>query len=298
MDRADIAEFWQGTLKELAEVPIDAEVAESDPDGVLTEYVKTFQNHSVRMSSFEGVKIRGWYTTPIGTPPPGGWPAIVTVPGYRGVQPLPLHYTRYGYATLALSPRGQGESEQEWKIDHGGYASYNLFDKNKYFYRGAYADCVRGVDFLASRPEINKNRIGCWGMSQGGGLVLALGALDPRIKIVAAEVAWPTEMRKLALSTAPAARDIRTVIMQNPDKQELILSNLDFFDPLNMVSSIRCPVLMNAAHVDDLHVYDSLMKVFNKIPTRKAMFAYPHLEHGARADFARHTLDWFDRFMH
>lgn len=298
MERTEIADFWHRTLDELASVPMDAEVMADDPDGVLTEYVKTFQNHSVRLTSFDNVKIRAWYTLPIGTPPAGGWPAIVTLPGYRGVQPLPLHYTRHGYATLSLYPRSQGESKKEWQIETDQYSAHNLMDKDRYFYRGAYADCVRAVDFLVSRPEIDKNRVGCWGMSQGGGLALALGSLDHRVRIIAAEWAWPVEFAKLALSTTPAARDMRAVIVANPDKRDLILSNLEYFDPLNMVGSMKCPVLMNGAHVDDLHPYDSLIKVFNKIPTRKAFMGYPHLEHGARADFARHSLDWFDRFMH
>ncbi|WP_449415797.1 acetylxylan esterase [Ochrobactrum teleogrylli] len=270
MDNKDIAQFWKQALVDLACIPLETEVVEYEPDGLLTEYVRTFHIYSVRITSADGVKIRGWLTLPIGTPPPGGWPAILTVPGYKGVQPLPLHYTRYGYATLALYPRSQGESEKEWKIDHGTYATYNIFDKNKYFYRGAYLDCVRGVDFLMTHPDINGSKIGCYGMSQGGGLVLALGSLDDRIRVVASEVGWPLEMAKIAESTAPAARSIRAIIVENPDKRDLILDNLKYFDPVNMVSNIKCPVILNAVQVDDLHLYESNRRGFQQYSDAKS----------------------------
>jgi dienelactone hydrolase len=43
-------------------------------------------------------------------------------------------------------------------------------------------DDIRTVDYLASRPEVDPNRIGCLGISMGGYRALYLSALDPRIK--------------------------------------------------------------------------------------------------------------------
>ncbi|MCH8832002.1 MAG: acetylxylan esterase [Chloroflexi bacterium] len=42
-------------------------------------------------------------------------------------------------------------------------------------------DCVRGIDFLNSRSEIDSSRIGVWGFSQGGGLTLGIATLDRRM---------------------------------------------------------------------------------------------------------------------
>lgn len=43
-------------------------------------------------------------------------------------------------------------------------------------------DDLRTVDYLASRPEVDPNRIGCLGISMGGYRTLFLAALDERIK--------------------------------------------------------------------------------------------------------------------
>jgi cephalosporin-C deacetylase-like acetyl esterase len=50
-------------------------------------------------------------------------------------------------------------------------------------------DDIRSVDYLASRPEVDKNRIGCVGLSVGGLRSCHLAALDDRIK-AAVVVGW------------------------------------------------------------------------------------------------------------
>ena len=52
-------------------------------------------------------------------------------------------------------------------------------------------DDIRTLDYLASRPEVDPNRIGCVGLSVGGYRSFMLAALDPRIK-VAVDVCWMT----------------------------------------------------------------------------------------------------------
>ena len=52
-------------------------------------------------------------------------------------------------------------------------------------------DDIRTVDYLASRPEVDKTRLACVGLSVGGYRSFALAALDPRIK-AAVDVGWMT----------------------------------------------------------------------------------------------------------
>jgi dienelactone hydrolase len=52
-------------------------------------------------------------------------------------------------------------------------------------------DDLRTVDYLASRPEVDAQRLGCVGLSMGGYRSFLLAALDPRMK-VAVDVGWMT----------------------------------------------------------------------------------------------------------
>lgn len=55
-------------------------------------------------------------------------------------------------------------------------------------------DDMRSVDYLASRPEVDAERIGCVGLSIGGLRTAYLAAADPRIK-VSCVVGWMTQFR-------------------------------------------------------------------------------------------------------
>ncbi|MEE9491654.1 MAG: acetylxylan esterase, partial [Dehalococcoidia bacterium] len=175
MPAAEIKKFWEQTRASLAEVDVNATVeqVEETDEFTMEGRIKTRTIYRVVMSSFEGRRIRAWYTVPSGQPPARGWPAIMEVPGYGGTMPLPIHLVQYGYATLSLYPRSQGESLKEWEIEHGTRLVYKIADRDRYYYRGAYMDCVRGLDFLCDRSEVDTDRIGVWGFSQGGGLTLA-----------------------------------------------------------------------------------------------------------------------------
>jgi dienelactone hydrolase len=52
-------------------------------------------------------------------------------------------------------------------------------------------DDLRTLDYLASRPEVNRQRLGCVGLSVGGYRSFLLAALDERIK-AAVDVGWMT----------------------------------------------------------------------------------------------------------
>ena len=102
-----------------------------------------------------------------------------------------------GIAALIVDPIDQGERIQ--LVDNSGKT---LLDKNgnalhtgrghtmvgigsillgRNTARFEIWDCMRGVDYLQSRPEINPKRIGCMGNSGGGTQTAYLTALDDRI---------------------------------------------------------------------------------------------------------------------
>jgi dienelactone hydrolase len=65
-------------------------------------------------------------------------------------------------------------------------------------------DDIRSVDYLVTRPEVDKNRIGCVGLSVGGLRSCHLAALDDRIK-AAVVVGWmasfPAQLRRHVRNT-------------------------------------------------------------------------------------------------
>ena len=299
MPTQKIRAFWEKTRAELDEVEMNASVDKVEDADVFTMEggVKTRTIYRVIMSSFEGRRIRGWYTVPVGKPPARGWPGIMEVPGYGGVLPLASHLSQFGYATLSLYPRSQGESLKEWEIEHSTRLVYNITDPERYYYRGGYMDCVRGVDFLVTRPEIDSERIGVWGFSQGGGLSLATASLDRRITAAVAGVPWLCNFPVAAQITTSPYLELHDWLAEHPGDRNNAMATLTYFDQLNLADSITCPILIGGALEDDVHPMRTVMPVFEKIQSMKSVIVYPDLEHEYRTDFTHHGKAWMDRYL-
>ena len=299
MPTKKVREFWDRSRAELDEVEMNPSVEPvEDADEFTVEgRIKTRIIYRVTMSSFQGKKIRAWYTVPAATPPARGWPAIMEVPGYGGTMVLPSHLSQFGYATLSLFPRGQGESLKEWEIEHDTRLVYNVTDPERYYYRGAYMDCVRGVDFLEGQPEVDSGRIGVWGFSQGGGLTLATASLDQRVTAAVAGVPWLCNFPVAAQITTAPYVELHDWLDVNPDQRENAMASLTYFDQLSLADGISCPVLLGGSTEDEVHPMRTVMRVFENIRSMKSLIVYPDLDHEYRPDFTHHGKAWMDRYL-
>jgi dienelactone hydrolase len=100
---------------------------------------------------------------------------------------------RNGYVCLTIDTLQLGEIEGE---HHGTYRLDKWWWINRgYTPAGVEAwNCVRALDYLASRPEVDANRLGVTGRSGGGAYSWWIGAIDDRVK-VAVPVAGITDLR-------------------------------------------------------------------------------------------------------
>jgi len=107
----------------------------------------------------DGVDLAATLYEPSDAPPPAGYPAIVLFHGIGGKrQDLAQTALRFTgpFAVLSFDARGHGQSGGLVSID----GPREIADTRELF------------DQLAARPEIDKTRIGAWGISLGGGAVL------------------------------------------------------------------------------------------------------------------------------
>src|ERR1700722_18426740 len=221
---AQIDQFWSQTLERLAKEPIDAkEELSNEP----VAYVKS----KVTYRSLDGVRISAYLAHPYETA--GNirrrFPAIITGPGYRGDGTgIELSESLRGYVILHVAPRSQGDSAALWKIDGPDFLTWHMAHPEGYFYQGAYCDMVRGVDYLCTRDDVDPQRIGARGISQGGGLVLAAAALDPRIKAVVARIPFLCNMRVAATIDGSLAN---TLLTKYGALSPQNLNTFDYFDP-------------------------------------------------------------------
>lgn len=157
-----------------------------------------------------------------------------------------------GLACLAYDPIGQGERRQ--LLDAMGKAAIPS-STNEHTLVGVGAmlvgegtatyrvwDGIRGLDYLAGRPEIDAKRLGCTGCSGGGTLTSYLMALDDRIA-AAAPSCYLTTLERLFATLGPqdAEQNIPGqvafgmdhadyVFLRAPKPTLILASTRDFFD--------------------------------------------------------------------
>lgn len=249
------------------------------------------------LDSFQGRRIRAWYSVPKDKRPGSRLPAVLAVPGYGGDKPIPTHVVAGGFAVLTLFPRGQGESIQEWELESGTKFVYHIDDKEKYYYRDAYMDCVRGLDFLCSRPEVGPARLGMWSRSQGGGLTLATAALDSRLQVAVAEEPFLCNFPVAIHVASRPYVELCEYAAANPERRPAILETLSYFDPLSLVDRITCPTLVDIGMKDETCPYRTVMPVFERLPGPKAIHIYPDLDHNPCTYFNAHAMSWLRRYL-
>lgn len=136
----------------------------------------------------------------------GPLPAILYVCGHGGVKKNGVSYgnkvhyqhhgawfARNGYACLTIDTLQLGEIEG---IHHGTYREKMWWWLNRgYTPAGVEAwNCVRALDYLETRPEIDAKRFGVTGRSGGGAYSWWIAAIDERIKC-AVPVAGITDLQ-------------------------------------------------------------------------------------------------------
>ncbi|RYZ63085.1 MAG: hypothetical protein EOO14_00145 [Chitinophagaceae bacterium] len=282
----DIDAFWQKTKQALAAVPINAKV-ESVKEAI------PYRKFLITVRSLGDVEVAAFLSLPVqgegGTKP---WPVIVTAPGYGGDQQgVMLSECQRGYAILQVFPRGQGESAKLFKPG-GDKLTSKLDAPEGAYYQGAYADVMRMIDYIVTRSDIDSNRIAMVGTSQGGGISLAVASLDKRIKAVVAHVPFLCNFR-LAASINKSL--VKTLLDRAKANTEASLQTLDYFDPLQLVTNLKVPVLMSAGGKDETCPAPTIQSVYDKIHAKKKLKFYPELTHTSSVDFYNQTWSWLEK---
>jgi len=271
--------FWEQTIAE-ARAEALAATCEAVPDH---EIYRTFR---VTYRSLGGVRVTAKLA--VSTVQPGTrLPAIITAPGYGGWQQgVSLAECQRGYLVLQVFPRGQGESQDAPAGDTDvEYLLRGLDAPEHYFYRGAFMDLLRGVDYLCTRDDVDPTRLGMMGTSQGGGLVLSSAALEPRIRAVVAHVPFFCDM---AHNTASVGSKLST-----PDAQR----TFSFFDPVSLASGLHAPTLLSSGGRDTACPPETIRAVLDRLPGKKALYYDPELTHTSSRDFYHMAWAWIDRHL-
>lgn len=128
----------------------------------------------------DGLKINGLLTKPAGEAPEKGWPAIVFIHGYIS----PKQYTTLGASYLSYVDYLARNGFVVFKIDLRGHGESEGQPAGGYFGADYVIDALNARAALQSVTYVNPEKIGFWGHSMAGNILLRSFAVMPEIPAV------------------------------------------------------------------------------------------------------------------
>lgn len=245
--QTDFKDFWDKAKKDLAAVEPKYTLTKIEEKSTSKRNVYLVEMNSIDDGDGNPVTIRGYYAEPVAA---GTYPVIITQNGYDSDATIPaLNFcpngdSNPGWIELNLSVRGQVINNREPNTNkYGDWFAYNFGKRDSYYYRGAYMDVVRSIDFIASREKAQQNNIFMMGGSQGGALTIAGAALDIRLNAIAPAIQFmgdfPDYFKVGAWPASVAKKQQENLNLSDDDMYKM----LSYFDTKNLAPYITCPVL-------------------------------------------------------
>ncbi len=247
------------------------------------------QVYAVRFDGFEGGRLAGWYLRPERR---GRFPGLCVYHGYSGRATRPvdlLAFACQGIGVLSLDTRGQNGQSQDTSVEpeghYTGWMTKGVRDPRKYYYRYVYADAMRALELLAGREEIDSSRLAVTGVSQGGGITLAVSALSDRPILSLPDIPFLCDFRR-SISIAPAGPypEIPSFLKAFPHLYEQTIRTLSYCDCLNLAPRIKCRTVISNCLWDDVCPPSTIFAVYNHITAEKQIEIYPFHKHDIPAD--------------
>lgn len=177
----DFEQFWNDAMLKASKVPMQPTLRHSDEES--NDRVDVYY---LRLQSYKkGNYVYGVLTVPKTA---GRKPAILRLPGaavrsFNG--PNELAYE--GFVVLEIGVHGipvDQDKEIYRQLEAGalaGYTTMGIDNRDTYYYKRSILGCVRAVDYLCTRDDVDTTRIATYGGSQGGMLSIMTAALSPHI---------------------------------------------------------------------------------------------------------------------
>ncbi len=219
-------------------------------------------------------------------------PALLMFHGYSGSAGSwsdKLSYVAQGYTVAALDCRGQGGLSEDvggvkgWTLR--GHIVRGLDDApEKLLFRQIFLDTAQLARIVMEMPDVDADRVGATGGSQGGGLTLACAALAPRVKLAAPVFPFLSDYKRtwdldLDENAYAELREWFRRFDPRHYREEEVFTQLGYVDVQHLAPRIRAEVFMGVGLMDKICPPSTQFAAYNKITSSKSTAIYPDFGH-------------------
>lgn len=316
--QADFATFWETAKTQLEAIEMNPVLTEITAKSTAARKVYLVEFNSIPDGlTGDPVVVRGYYCEPQdGQPHPVIMHYLGYDSGYRpggqDVKPYcPSGDAEPTYAEFYLSTRGQSinnraadEREADGKGDfvntYGDWFAFHFGDKDSYYYRGAFMDCVQAIRFMATRPTSDMNNLFGEGQSQGGAFTYAAAALsDHPFRAIAPGIAFLGDFPDyfdIVNWPAYVARE-QQAALELTDEQ--MFAFLSYFDTKNLAPSITTATYACLGLQDNVCPPHTNIAPYNNLTvTDKQLIINPELMHQVASTWYSEMMAFFADHIH
>jgi cephalosporin-C deacetylase len=280
----DFDDYWAKALKELDHTKPNAELK---PVNILGNV--NAELFDLWFTGVGGARVYAKYLRPKGA---AKAPAVLQFHGYSassGDWHDKLNFVGQGFAVAALDCRGQGGLSEDNSQVIGNTREGHLIrgldgPPEKLLFRQIFLDTAQLARVVMAQPEVDPNRVGSMGGSQGGALALVCAALEPRIRKCASVFPFLSDYRRVwEMDLAKDAyNDLKQYFRRfDPlhERADEIFTKLGYIDIQNLVQRIKADVLMGITLMDNICPPSTQFAAYNKIASRKEALIYRDFGH-------------------
>lgn len=272
----DFESFWQQKIEKLNLIPLNLEwiSVESLTDSVI---MKRFS-----CQGFTGNRLFGYVLSKMDGK---NLPCVVTHHGYMYHAGQPHEHMPFiedGYVVIAYDFRGQsGLSTDDFKYQtgHSKLMTKGIHDPNQYYMVHVYMDALRIVDVARHLENVDPQKLMIHGGSQGGGVALAVAALDSNVYLTLADVPSYSYLPGRLETRNGSIAEIAQYIDEGHITKEQALKTLSYIDLVHHAKNIKSPVIASTGGKDMICPEAYFMPTYQFIPTEKSLYQYPEAGH-------------------
>ncbi|MBI3325158.1 MAG: acetylxylan esterase [Nitrospinae bacterium] len=256
---ADVEQYWQEMLADLGRYAAQPELE------LLPLRTTDFATlYGVRLTSRGPYRVFGYLSIPTGR---GPFPAIYYAPKYQSVLEIipqgTANLQRSTYITFSLAARGQRTSDTPYAAMFPGLLTEGIAHAETYIFRGIVADCVRGLEFLLSREELDTSRV----VVVGNDMALITAALHPGATHVVSTPALFHRTSELApKAQAYPLEEINDYLRAFPTQAAAVHRTLAYYDLQAFAPRVTATTLLIAGPAGSLldrHTLAPLVKALH-----------------------------------
>jgi cephalosporin-C deacetylase len=280
--------FWDKSLAEMQAIDPRVELIPAEFKAANAECFHLY------FTGVGGTRIHAKLLRPLKFPHPH--PAVLLFHGYTGDSgdwSDKLGYVLEGFTVAALDCRGQaGLSEDKGDVTGNtlhGHIIRGLNDAlngwpGKLLFRQVFLDTAQLARIVMEMPDVDANRVGATGGSQGGALTIACSALEPRIKRAAPVYPFLSDYKRVweMDQAKDAYLELQEYFRYSDPTHKLeqrIFEMLGYIDIQFLAPRIQAEVMWGIGLMDTICPPSTQFAVYNKIVSPKRMTIYPDFGH-------------------